>query len=168
MKPNCLPHVTPLLSSRQLPWREQWLGLARPSPDTAHTHSLHKIKFSISVKNTFRIGTEPQLLEGGSSWPWCLAHQQSSAMKQFETRVSGIRVCRSWTSDKSSDSVVKTLSYHVCVWCRLSCVLYQHTLPNRSFQHYKTDVILHILQIYIHLKSNFVKHHSKHFSHDIH
>ena len=168
MKPNCLPHVTPLLSSRQLPWREQWLGLARPSPDTAHTHSLHKIKFSISVKNTFRIGTEPQLLEDGGS---SRLGQQSSAMKQFESESLGSGFAGSWdgwTSDKSSDSVVKTLSYHVCVWCRLSCVLYQHTLPNRSFQHYKTDVILHILQIYIHLKSNFVKHHSKHLSHDIH
>ena len=68
MKPNCLPHVTPLLSALgSFPDSWQGPGLARPSPDTTHTHSLHKIKFSISVKNTFRIGTEPQLLEGGSS-----------------------------------------------------------------------------------------------------
>ena len=40
-----------------------WTGPAQ----THHSHSLHKIKFSISVKNTFRIGTEPQLLEEGSS-----------------------------------------------------------------------------------------------------
>ena len=50
-------------------------------------------------------------------------------MKQFESE-SGIRVCSqdpgSWTSDKSSDSVVKTLSYHVCVWSRLSRTLSAH------------------------------------------
>ena len=64
MKPNCLPHVTPLLSS--LASEQQLLsrpGPVRPSPDTAHTHSLHKIKFSISEKTRSAFGIEPQLID---------------------------------------------------------------------------------------------------------
>ena len=98
MKPNCLPHVTPLLcsarSSSSFPDTGQWPGLARPSPDTAHTHSLHKIKFSISVKNTFRIGTEPQLLEDGSSGP--SNHQQWSNLSLS----LGSGFAGSWELDK--------------------------------------------------------------------
>ena len=147
MKPNCLAHVTPPVSLSSSSFHVvsgQVCGQAQPRHAA---HSLHKIKFSISVKNTFKLGTEPRS-EQTAAPPPASAIICNEAICESE---SWLAVCRKETSDKTSDSVIKGCPITSQAGRRRLelAVYFISTLPNCSFlQHYKMEnVILDIFKI---------------------